>query len=210
MLRPHAGRPQMPETVLVELIGDQGQDALPVMLRSERAIAVALAQVLEVVVEVTHGAPRVAWAWSFPFIQSALRVARSSVLRGAKGFGKCFCPSRAPQRSGNHKGRGTPLPFVQVALLLAGVARATGAAFVPVGTSHAGSIDPRSKGVLRTRHVDPLTGDRAALHWSGRCSALQVRFKTAPLASGSRPAEIEGLALDPLITSLRHCARHRC
>ena len=45
---------------------------------------------------------------------------------------------------------------------------------------------------------------------SGRCSAVQVWFKTAPLGKGSRPIElIEGLALDPLITSLRHCAQHR-
>ena len=61
---------------------------------------------------------------SVPFIE----LQRSSVLRGANRLGKCFCPSRAPQRGGNHKGRGTPLPFVQSCLLLAGVARATGAA----------------------------------------------------------------------------------
>ena len=64
------------------------------------------------------------------FLQSVsfIELQRSSVLRGAKGLGKCFCPSRAPQRGGNHKGRGTPLPFVQGSLLLAGVARTTGAA----------------------------------------------------------------------------------
>jgi hypothetical protein len=42
--------------------------------------------------------------------------------------GKCFCPSRAPQRGRNHKGLGTPLPFVQRLIQLARVARATGAA----------------------------------------------------------------------------------
>ena len=39
---------------------------------------------------------------------------------------------------------------------------------------------------------------------------MLVRFKTAPLGMGSRPVvEIEGLALDPLITSLRHAAKSR-
>jgi hypothetical protein len=80
-----------------------------------------------------------------------------------------------------------------------------------LGAQHTrGPLTQGPRGVLRTRRVDPLTGDLTALHWSSRCSALQVRFKSAPLVSGSRPvAEIEGLALDPLITSLRHCARHR-
>ena len=39
---------------------------------------------------------------------------------------------------------------------------------------------------------------------------MQVRFKTALLGAGSRPvANIEGLAFDVLITSLRHFANHR-
>ena len=82
---------------------------------------------------------------------------------------------------------------------------------VPVGTTHAGTIDPGSKGCAShaSRLVDPLTGDLAAPHWSSRCSAFQVWFKTAPLASGSRPVGTKGLVLDPLITSLRHCVRHR-
>ena len=52
MLRAHAGRSQVSESVFVELVRDQGLDALSIMLRGERAIAVALAQILEVVVEV--------------------------------------------------------------------------------------------------------------------------------------------------------------
>ncbi len=47
MLRAHAARAQMPEPIFVELVGDQGQDAFPVVLRGERAVAVALAQVLK-------------------------------------------------------------------------------------------------------------------------------------------------------------------
>jgi len=36
-----------------------------------------------------------------------------------------------------------------------------------------------------------------------------MRFKTAPLGTGSRPgAGIEGLAFDVLITSIRHVAKH--
>jgi hypothetical protein len=39
---------------------------------------------------------------------------------------------------------------------------------------------------------------------------MQMRFKTAPLGKGSRPvAEIEGPALDPLVTSQRHAAESR-
>ncbi len=73
-----------------------------------------------------------------------------------------------------------------------------------------GPLNQGPRGVLRTRLVDPLTGDRAALQQAGRCGDLQVRFKTAPLVSGSRPvAELEVQALDPFIISLRHCARHR-
>ena len=125
--------------------------------------------------------------------------------------GKCFCPSRTPQRVGitrdaGHHSRLCNLLYCSPALHALLAPRA-----VPVGTTRAGTIDPGSKGCAsHTSGFDPLTGDRAALQRSGRCSAMQVRFKTAPLVSGSRPvASIEGLALDPLITSLRHCVRHR-
>ena len=87
-------------------------------------IAVALAQVLEIVVEVTHGAPRVAWVWSSPFIRS---IHRAKIQLCAVPMGWVSVSVHPARRNavGNHKGRGTPL--VRVALLLAGVARAAGA-----------------------------------------------------------------------------------
>jgi len=75
MLGAYAGRAQMPETIFVELVGDQCQDAFAIILRSERAIAIALAQLLEIMVEVTHGAPHFTWAWGYPFIRSIHRPA---------------------------------------------------------------------------------------------------------------------------------------
>ena len=57
MLGAHAGGPQMPKAIFGQLVGHQCQDAFAVVLGRERAVAVAAAQVLEVLVEVTHGVP---------------------------------------------------------------------------------------------------------------------------------------------------------
>ena len=148
---------------------------------------------------------------SFPFIRSVLRASKVFVLRGAKGsVSVSVHPARRSAagiaRDAGHHSRLCKLLYSSPALHALLAPRA-----VPEGTTHAETIDPGSKGCAsHTSGFDPLTGDRAALHRSSRCSALQVRFNTAPLVSGSRPvAKIEGQALDPLITSLRHCARHR-
>src|ERR1700690_1388546 len=83
MVGAHARRAQMPKPPVVELVGDQRQNALTIVLGGKRAIAIALAQVLEVVVEVTHGVPRVAWAWGSPFIHS--------IHRATTSFGTAWC-----------------------------------------------------------------------------------------------------------------------
>ncbi len=61
---------------------------------------------------------------------------------------------------------------VQVALLLAGVARASWHRASCLWAHRTrGPLTQGPRGVLRTRLVDPLSGDQPALHWSSRCSA---------------------------------------
>ena len=71
VLRSQSLRPKMPEAAVGQLVGHQAQDALAVVLRLERAIAVALAQLLEVVIEVAH---RVASFLDPLVVQSKIRV----------------------------------------------------------------------------------------------------------------------------------------
>lgn len=49
------GGTQVPKPAFIKLIGNQAQNAFTVMLRGQRTVAVALAQALEVMVEVSHG-----------------------------------------------------------------------------------------------------------------------------------------------------------
>src|SRR5438132_7099510 len=55
----------MPESHLVELVGDQIEDVLPIRLGGIAAIAVVLADLLQVVVQVTHR-----YLLSLPFVRA--------------------------------------------------------------------------------------------------------------------------------------------
>ena len=155
--------------------------------------------VLEVVVEVTH---------VFSFIRSIHRVAKVVSTARCERLGKCFCPSRAPQRGGNHKGRGTPLPFVQVALLLAGGARAMAPRAVPVGTTHAGTIDPGSKGCAsHTSGVIRFTG--IGRRCNGRAVAALCRCGSRPHRSGWAQGPTQKSKVWPSIRSSPRCVTRR-
>jgi len=81
-----------------------------------------------------------------PKVAPRRRCARSSARTAPAGVipsGKCFCPSRTPERDGNHEGHGTPPPFRAVGLLPAAAARGLG-------------IDGASCGKALHR-VEPLT-----------------------------------------------------
>ena len=52
---PMLGGAEVPKTCLLELVGDEVEHTLAVALRGEAAVAVAAADLLELVVQVAHG-----------------------------------------------------------------------------------------------------------------------------------------------------------
>lgn len=94
-----------------------------------------------------------------------------------KRSGKCFCPPLTPQRDGDYKGRGTPLPVC--ARLLTACLRCTSlwhCAGLPVGIARcAGTIDPGSKGCApHTRPGWPSDGWPDGALRSGRKGTAQL------------------------------------
>src|SRR4029077_13707515 len=83
----------MPESHLVELVGDQIEDVLPIRLGGVAAVAVMPAELLQVIVQIAHR-----YLLSFPFIRAAKIVVERFVLwcRGVCTSGKCFCSPGAP------------------------------------------------------------------------------------------------------------------
>ena len=102
--------------------------------------------------------------------------------------GRCFCPSRTPQRNGNIKGRGTPLPFC-ADLFLHGL---PGTALASVTLA------------VASRATDRAPAASAASRVSGVCArsirpwALEGRI---PLVAGSSRTTVRGYRL-------RQGARH--
>ena len=82
--------------------------------------------------------------------------------------GKCFCPSRTPERCGNYEGHGTPLPFCAEVLLLAAAARGIGFDGACCCKSlHRVEPLPKALGALGGALADMARGERAgqiALH----------------------------------------------
>jgi hypothetical protein len=55
---------------------------------------------------------------SISAVAGTVRPAYRHSIVGVIHSGQCFCPSRTPQRNGNIKGRGTPLPSCADCFLL--------------------------------------------------------------------------------------------
>ena len=96
---------------------------------------------------------------------------------GVERSGKCFCPPLTPQRDGDYKGRGTPLPVC--ARLFTACLRCTSlwhCAGLPVGIARcAGTIDPGSKEcVFHTRPGWPSDGWPDGALRSGRKGTAQL------------------------------------
>jgi len=95
-----------PASEFLKLVGHQVEHALAITLGRVTAVAVALAQLLQFKVQVSHSP-------SLSTSSSCLSVALGYpyVVADQLSSGKCFCPSRTPERCGNYKGPGTLLPF---------------------------------------------------------------------------------------------------
>jgi hypothetical protein len=96
---------------------------------------------------------------------------------GVERSGKCFCPPLTPQRDGDYKGLGTPLPVC--ARLWTACMRCTSlwhCAGLPVGIARcAGTIDPGSKGCAsHTRPGWPSDGWPDGALRSGRKGTAQL------------------------------------
>jgi hypothetical protein len=95
VLRLQAPGLHVPEAHVVKLVGDERQDALARDLGRVAAIAVAVAELLQFVIQVSH------------------RSSGPSCCCGVCCLsGQCFYPSCRPRPGKNSKGCGTPLPFV--------------------------------------------------------------------------------------------------
>ena len=108
-------------------------------------------------------------------------------------LGKCFCPSRAPQRDGNHKGLGTPLPSVQGGYSSPALHALWRRAACLWARLTRGPMTQGPWGVLRTRLVDPMTG--ISRRYGGRAEAAQCRCGSRPHRSRrvqgpSRPSKV--------------------
>ena len=111
----------MPVAEFLEVVGHQVEHALAITLGRVAAIAVAPAHQFEFEVQVSHllvlclASFCVLVAPVYPF-----------VVAGVLMSDKCFCPYRTPERCGNYKGHGTPLPFCAEVISLAAAARGIG------------------------------------------------------------------------------------
>lgn len=133
------------------------------------AVAVAPAQLLQLVVQVAHS---VAAVGCLP------RSCRLPLRRGAslslvcRRSGQCFCPSRTPGRCGNHEGHGTPLPF-RAELLLAAAARGIGVDGASCAkTIHRVSHCPKALGVPVGAMADMARGERTGADRVARSEVL--------------------------------------
>jgi len=111
----------VPVAEFLELACQLVEHALAIALGRVAAVAGALVQLLQRVVQVLCSS-------SFLFSSSRLSVALGCpyVVAGVSWSGKCFCPSRTSGRCGNYEGHGTPLPFCAEVFLLAAAARGIG------------------------------------------------------------------------------------
>src|SRR4051812_1506521 len=81
-----AVRVHVPETQLVELIGDQVENPLAIGLRGEAAVVIAMTQLLEGIIQIPH--KRSSFEWR-------IAIAVAWPYAGVGQSGKCFCsPSR--------------------------------------------------------------------------------------------------------------------
>ena len=111
----------VPVAEFLKLAGYQVDHGFAIAFACAAAMAVAPAQLLPLLVQVSH-------SWLLCFSSSCRSVAPGYpyVVAGVLISDKCFCPYRTPGRCGNYKGHGTPLPLCAEVFLLAAAARGIG------------------------------------------------------------------------------------